>query len=151
MENREIAIKDVAEAVYVAFTEKSEEVYTDFQLKHFELTPIESVTADLMPCVLLLEGEDTVKNRSSRGYLGYPLRRSFDLLGEVWVHDATDPREKVLAMYRAFRRAALPTSGTLPGGSAIREMQALGPFSETHEGSLGMRIILEILYVDNNL
>ena len=150
MLNREIAIKDVADRIYKHFTNPNVEVYEGFELKHFELTPIESIYASMMPCILLLEGEDTITQRSNRGHLGYPLTRTFDLMGEVWVHGG-DYREKVLAMYREFRQAAFPISGILSGGSAIRESHVLGPFAETHEGSIGMRITMEIIYKDNNL
>lgn len=151
MQKRELAVKDVAELVYSHFTDPDVTIYDGFTLGHFELTPIESVNAAMMPCVLLLEGDDTIKRRSNRNHLGYPLTRAFHLMGEVWVNDLENAREKVLAMYRALRNSAMPSTGRLPSGAAIREVEVLGPFAEVHEGSLGMRITMEIIYEDNNL
>jgi len=151
MQRREEAIKDVADRVYKHFTSPDTVVYDGFQLKHFELTPIESVNASMMPCILFLEGDDVIQRRSNRTHLGYPLTRAFSLMGEVWVHADEDSRAKVLAMYKEFRNSAFPISGKLEGGAAIRETQVLGPFAETHEGSIGMRITMEIIYEDNNL
>lgn len=150
MIQKEESIKNVAETVYQHFIDTDTDVYDGFQLKHFELTPIESINAAMMPCVLLLEGSDVIKKRSTRSHVGYPLTRAFSLWGEVWVH-GTNAREKVLAMYREFRKAAIPSTGRLPSGAAIQESELLGPFAETHEGSLGMRITMDIIYEDNNL
>ncbi len=150
MLKREEAIKDIAERVYKHFSDPTVVIYPGFTLQHFELTPMESVDASMMPCILFLEGEDRITRRSTRTHLGYPLTRAFELLGEVWTH-GDNARENILSMYRAFRQVALPITGKLPGGAAVRETQVLGPFAEVHEGSIGMRITMEIIYEDNNL
>jgi len=127
-------------------------VYDGFVLQHFELTPVEQVGVNQMPCILLLEGEDKIVNRSKRDFLGYPLTRSFELHTEVWIPYQDNMRRNLLSFYQSVRQCVLKQSGKLDqNGSFVRERNVLGPYSEPNKGSLGMRILLEIIYKDNNL
>lgn len=154
MENRDYAVETIAGRLYSYFSDSSnnDSVYPGFELKHFELTPVEPVTEDLMPCILLLEGQDKIINRSRRDHLGYPLTRSFELHVEVWVpRSENNMREQVVSFYRSARQCVFKNGGRLSDSAGFRETEVMGPYSEPRIGSLGMRILMEIIYKDNNL
>jgi hypothetical protein len=145
MDIREECTIEIEDNLYEAFTE-TDLPYTEFKLKHFERTPVDPVGIDLMPCVLILEGEDNIKKRTNRTYAGFPVSRAFELMVEVWDFD----RVKVKSMYFTARKAVLKKGGTLLNG-AIREDKVFGPFTALPEGALGMRIVFELVYEDKEL
>ena len=59
-------------------------LFTSYPLKYLERVPEKQVMQEDMPCVLVLEGEDIIDVYASGGYLGYPAKRIFNPIIEVW-------------------------------------------------------------------
>jgi hypothetical protein len=154
MENRENAIAVIAERLYDYFSNSAnaEFVYSGFELQHFELTPVEPIDESRMPAILLLEGQDKITNRTRRDFLGYPLTRSFEVHVELWVpHSDGNMRSQVQSFYRLARQCLFKNGGRISDSASFREQEVMGPYSEPRIGSLGMRILIDVIYKDNNL
>lgn len=145
--DREKCVTEVQDRVTKYLTDPKTIPFPGFELMHSELTPVDPVGIELMPCVLFLEGEDEISRRTSRTHAGYPVSRIFSLLIEVWAIE----RSTVVSMYKTIRKAIFENgAGKLPDG-AIREEKAIGPFTAMPEGAIGIRTIYEITYEDKQL
>ena len=145
MINRESALYEIMDRVYRGTT--IEHIpYKGFELKHFELTPVNPVSSDLMPCILFFEDDDEILKRSTRGNLGFPVVRTLKLMIDVW--DFTP--EKTKQLYMSTRLSALDLDGHLPTAS-VREVKTIGPFTTMADSAIGMRLVLAITYTENSL
>lgn len=144
MENRDDAVLEIMERIHNELTNNPP--YKDFQLVHFELTPVDPIGTDNMPAVLVFEDEDVIIKRATRNNLGFPLVRSLSLMVEVWDLDKT----RVKQLYRSVRKGMLKNEGRLDNASII-EKKTVGPFSSGRDGTMGMRLITDITYNENEL
>ena len=145
--DREKCVTEIQNRVTNYLTDPETIPFPEFTLMHSELTPVDPVGTNLMPCVLFLEGEDEISRRSSRTHAGYPVSRVFSFLIEVWSVD----RATVVGMYKTIRKAIFDDgAGKLPDG-AIREEKAIGPFTSMSEGAIGIRTVYEVTYEDKQI
>ena len=145
MINRDNAVTEIMDRTNEGITGENLP-YPDFELKHLELTPVNPVGRNQMPCVLFFEDIDTIIKRTKRDPVGFPLVRTLNLIVELWDFDTV----KVKQLYLAVRKSILANGGDLGCATAI-ETKNIGPFTALQEGAIGMRIILDVTYIDKNL
>lgn len=139
-------MSDIRELIGVEIEKRLSPLFSSYPLNYFMRNPDETVIKTHMPCVLIMEGEDSIKSYSQRTYAGYPCKRDFEVFVEVWDlkdGDVRDLKKQSLAL------ALGNASGVLLNNVTVREKKTIGPFNFGLPGVEGMRIILEISYKDN--
>jgi len=116
-------------------------------LKKVLRLPDRQIDSSDMPCILIMEGEDKINKRSSRGFLGYPLMRSLSVIVECWDHSSGN----VENIKKEALEAIQFNSGVLIDQVLIREEKTIGPFNLGVPRILGIRIVFEMSYIDNGL
>lgn len=123
-------------------------LFTTYPLVRLDRTPADSAEKDDMPCIFLIEGEDSIVKRSSRNFVGYPCHRLLQVIVEVWVLGKSGNAAVVRPLYNEARKAILATDGVLLSGVVIREGKAIGPFNLGVPGTVGMRVFFNMGYQD---
>jgi len=144
MDTRDAAVTDIMERIYNEVTKNPP--YDDFELCHMELTPVDPIGVNSMPAVLLFEDEDSIIKRATRSNLGFPLIRTLSLMIEVWDLN----KDKVKKLYKSIRKGALGNGGFL-SGATVTETKTVGPYSSGRDGTMGIRLVLEITYTEIEL
>ena len=104
-----------------------------------------------MPAVVMLEDIDVVVEYASRSRHGYPARRRLEVVFEVITSKNTD----IKRLYRDLRQVLFTdrTTGEINPNIApnvtIFENRTEGPVGYGLPDVFGMRLVLDILYIDN--
>ncbi len=124
-------------------------------VKSFKRTPTNPISESDMPCIFMLEGIDNIITPSTRNATGYPARRILEVIFELVTTEKTD----IKTMYRAMRAAVFTQRGSDPvtfnprldENVFIGENRTEGPIGYGLPDILAMRLILDLVYTDNNL
>lgn len=136
MEQRQLGMDEIVK--------RCEPLYNSLNLKNLLLLPDRAVDKDDMPCILILEGDDLIDNRSGRNYLGYPCSRILNVIIECWDFS----NGNIYNMYKGVREAVLVNKGILLKGVVLREDKCVGPYNLGIPNILGMRVVFNMLYKD---
>lgn len=137
MVNRELGLAEVEK--------RCRPLYNSLSLKNVMRVPSRAIDEDDMPCILIMEGDDDIVNRSSRDFIGYPCKRKLDVIVECWDLASGNVRNICLEA----RKAVLASKGVLLNGVVINESKTVGPFNLGVPNMLGMRIIFNLFYKDD--
>lgn len=149
MDKRELGLEEIFDRVKVK--------KDDLGVVAFHRTPTNPVNEDNMPCVIMHEGDDYIIKAASRNNHGYPATRLLEVILEVIVKDG-DAR----ALTRQIRGVVFSEKNVtpqvinphlIPGDKTtfIRESHTEGPSGYGLPGLLGMRLVLELIYIDGGL
>jgi len=144
MDIRDNAVTDIIERIYNEVTNNPP--YDQFELCHMELTPVDPIGVNSMPAILLFEDEDSIIKRATHNNLGFPLIRTLSLMIEVWDLD----KDRVKKLYKSTRKGALSNGGLLTKANVV-EKKTVGPYSSGRDGTMGIRLVLEIVYTETEL
>jgi len=156
---------DIKEEALVELYSRIKFYRTEFALKTCKRNPDRPVNDYAYPALFIIEGKDSIIEHSSRSGLGYPAKRSCNVLIELVV-DSTVTNIK--SLFYNVRKAVFtkqiadpssptrltpilafdPESGV---DASIREVDFDGPFSLQIPNVLGMSVNFELIYIDNGL
>ena len=151
MNNREDSLLEIYERI------KAKRV--SLGLTSFKRTPTEPIVDSDMPCVFMLEGNDSIIEYSSRDSLGYPLRRTLEVTLELVTSNSVDIKSKLQDLRRAvfaerntdltapavYNPRLLSTNGNV---GFIRESRTIGPTGYGLQDILGVSLVLDLVYTD---
>jgi len=101
----------------------------------------------------MLEGTDNIIKHSSRANTGYPVRRVLEVTLEVATAKSTD----IKALYRKLRTSVFTSRETgafnskIADNTFINENRTEGPTGYGLPDVLGMSLVLDLIYTDDNL
>jgi len=128
---------------------------TDLSLKSFRRTPTTPIDEELMPCVFMLEGADTIVEHSQRNQVGYPAKRVMDLTLELIVnsknHNIKDLFQQLRKVVFTQRIEPFNYSSIVAANTFISENRTEGPGAYQIPNIIGMKLILDLVYTDYNL
>ena len=150
MDDRDLALKEIKDRI----TLKKD----DLGLTTFRTNVTRPVSERDLTCVVLHEGDDYIVKYSPRTSHGYPATRTMEVVLEIIVLDTVD----IKALYRQLRRVVFSEKGVEPQvfnprlttnnkTTFIRENRSEGPTGYGLPGILGMRLVLDLVYVDGGL
>lgn len=145
MINRETGLVEIYNRVKTA--------RTDLGLTSFRRTPTEAIVQEDCPCVFMHEGVDTIIEVSSRSGLGYPAKRSLEVVLELVTSSDIDIRQLLLNL----RAVVFSVDGSDPkipnpiigDNCFINENRTEGPNGYGLPDILGMSLVLDLIYTDN--
>jgi hypothetical protein len=148
MDNREDSLLELYERIKAN--------RTDLGLVSFKRTPTVPVDESEMPCLIMLEGTDSIIAHSSKNSSGYPVRRVLKVTLELIV--TKDVAVKTLL--KNLRRIVFTERGTdppiynarlLPSTRTgfIQETSTEGPTGYGLPNVLGMSLVLDLVYTDD--
>jgi len=137
MEKREAGIQEIIKRL--------NPLYNSLKLKTIMRAPSRSIDENDIPCILVMEGDDSIFKRIQRNNLGYPCKRSLQIVVECW--DYATPGD-VRNIIEEARKRVLESNGVLVKGITILEQKMVGPYNMAIPKLLGMRIIFEMYYDD---
>lgn len=128
----------------------------DLGLKTFKKTPTRPIGEEDLPCILQLEGTDSIINHSSKNNSGYPVKRVLEVTLEIITTKDTDIKETL----RNLRRIVFTERGTDPPvynsrlvpdnrTGFISENRTEGPTGYGLPNVLGMSLVLDLVYTDD--
>lgn len=149
MDKRELGLQEIFDRV--------SDKRIELGLQAFYRTPTDPVSDENLPCVIMHEGDDYIVKPASRSDHGYPAVRLLEVTLEVIVKDAD-----AKALTRQLRSVVFSERGTeppvinprlLPGDKTtfLRENHTEGPTGYGLPGLLGMRLVLDLIYIDGGL
>jgi len=106
--------------------------------------PSSAITSVHCPAVLLVEGEDVILKKSSRGKQIYPARRNLELILEIVTLLGYDVKK----LYRDVRSIVL-FDPVVADNCMIEEIRTEGPNSYDLPDIKGMRLVLSLTYTDS--
>lgn len=133
--------------------ERIKEDRTIIGLTSFKRTPTNPIQEEDMPCLFMLEGTDNIIKHSSRANTGFPVRRALEVTLELVTIKSTD----IKSMYRKLRTSVFTsrTTGVFNSRVAedafINESRTEGPTGYGLPDVLGMSLVLDLVYTDNDL
>ncbi len=147
MDNREDALTELYERI--------KENRMDLGLVSFKRTPTNPISDANMPCVVMLEGTDSIVAHSSKNSVGYPVRRALEVTLEL----ITTKDIAIKTVLRDLRRIVFTERGTdppvysarlLPADRTgfIQESRTEGPTGYGLPNVLGMSLVLDLVYTD---
>ncbi len=150
MDDRELGLAEIVDRI----TLKREAL----GLQSLRSTPTEPVSERDLPCVVVHEGDDYVVKHSTRSNHGYPATRTLEVTLEIIVKKDVD----VKTLYRQLRSVVFSEKGVEPPvynarlipdnkTTFIRENHTEGPTGYGLPGLLGMRLVLDLIYIDGGL
>jgi len=119
----------------------------------FKRTPTAPIQEEDMPCIFMLEGTDNIIKHSSRGNTGYPVKRALEVTLEI----VTNKEADIKTIYRKLRQYVFTSrvsgkfDSRVANNSFIHESRTDGPTGYGLPDILGMSLILDLVYVDNDL
>jgi hypothetical protein len=127
---------------------------TSLGVKTFKWTPTNPIQESDMPCIFLLEGTDQIVKHSSRSNTGFPAKRVMEVILELVTSKDTD----IKTMYRNLRKVVFTKRGTDPSEYSsviannvfIQESRSEGPEGYGLPNVRGMRLVLDMVYTDEN-
>jgi hypothetical protein len=123
----------------------------------FVRTPTVPVDIPEMPAVFMIEGVDHINKYSSRSSIGYPAKRIAEVVVELITaeKDSDGNYVDIKSMYRTVRSAIminanplLKEDGSVDPTVFIREARTEGPSGYGLPDVVGMRLVLELFYID---
>lgn len=110
-----------------------------------------------LPCVFMLEGIDRIIQKSNRNTLGYPAKRLMEVPFEVFVNKKGSISVKTLT--KSLRRTIFKIrdsnppeySGVIGDNVFISENRTEGPMSYGLPDIEGMRLVIDLTYIDGGL
>ena len=117
------------------------------------------ISKENVPCVKLIEGNDEIKEYSSRGNAGYPARRLLEIDVQIISIDQNDRGASIKNLFLIVRRAifcvkvdgAYVPTPSLARNSYIREIRSVGPLPYETQGLIGIVLTIGLNYVDDKL
>jgi len=106
--------------------------------------PGAAINASFCPAVLIVEMEDAVVKKASRGKAIYPAVRNLELVLEI----ITALDFNIKKLYRDVRSVVL-LNPIVADNCIIEEIRAEGPSGYELPDIQGMRLVLSLLYTDN--
>jgi len=148
LNNREEALLELYERIKVNRVELG--------LATFKRTPTEPINDSDMPCIIMIEGSDSILVPNSRNTSGYPVRRLLEVTLELITTSVTDIKKTL----RDLRRIVFTERDTdppifnarlLPDGRTglIQENRTEGPTGYGLPDVLGMSLVLDLVYNDD--
>ncbi len=137
MDNRENGLETIYNRIYAGREELG--------LKAFKRSPTKPIDEKYIPCVFMIEDVDEVTEISSRGKLGYPMRRQLEVVLEI----VTDRSYDIKKLYREVRSVVLAGDPVVADNTFIREIRTEGPTGYGLPDVLGMRLVLAMFYTDD--
>lgn len=121
----------------------------------FKETPSGEISPDKLPCVLMEEGVDSIIEHSGRKKSGYPARRILEVSFECIVNSkSVSPRN----FCKDVRRCLFLEKGSdtqininVAELSFIKENRMEGPFGYGLPNINGMKLILDLIYIDDGI
>lgn len=121
-------------------------------LTTFKRTPTEPIDQDQLPCIFMMEGVDNIIEYSKRSKTGYPARRVLEVVLELAALSETDIKD----LYRNLRSVVFTVRGSDPAefnpivatNAFISENRTEGPTGYGLPDTLGMRLVLDLVYTD---
>lgn len=141
MENRDLGVDVVFNLI------KSNKDFLG--INFLSLNPTEPFNPDLIPGVILFEGEDVITKRRSSQYIGYPATREMNLIIETWAAEENPMNAALKALYQKVRSTVFVTNGVLLKGVTLREEKTIGPYSYNTPGIVGIQLVCKLGYVDS--
>ncbi|MDP8268257.1 MAG: hypothetical protein P9L97_05960 [Candidatus Tenebribacter davisii] len=122
-------------------------------LNSFKRTPTVPVKESDLTCVLMIEGEDMIIKKSSRGTTGYPATRLLTVTIEVIAEKTIDVKQITRDLRGVIftDRVTGNPSSIVADNVFIHENRMEGPMGFGLPGIIGMRLILDLIYTDNGL
>ena len=136
MELRELSIVEVEKRI--------KDARTALGLTTCKRVPTSAITASHCPAVLIIEGEDNVVKKASRGNSIYPARRNLELVLEIITILGYDIKK----LYRDVRSVVLQNP-VVADNCFIEEIRTEGPSGYDLPDIQGMRFILSLTYTDS--
>ena len=146
-DNRELGVLEIYERI------KADR--TTIGLTSFKRNPKVPVLQTELPCVVLLERNDTILTYSSRSKVGYPARRQFEIQVELITNSKVTP--DIRAMFKLLRKAVFKVRGTsnpeqfsniIAENLYFLENRTEGPLNYGLPDIDVMRLILDLFYID---
>ncbi len=150
MNNREDSLQEIYERI------KANRV--ELGITTFKWSPTEPISADDMPCCIMLEGIDNVVAHGSKDSAGYPLRRALEVKLELITTSVVD----IKTLLRDLRRIVFTERDSDPSiynarlvskgrTGFINENRTEGPTGYGLPDVLGMSLVLDLVYTDEML
>jgi len=146
--NREDALQEIYERIKVK--------RISLGLTSFKRTPTEPIVEKDMPCVFMLEGPDNIIEYSSRGNMGYPVRRTLEVTLELVTNSNIDIKSKLRDLRKAvFAERDIdppvynPRLVDVGQTGFISENRTEGPSGYGLQDILGMSLVLDLVYTDD--
>lgn len=105
--------------------------------------PTSAITSAHCPAVLLVEGEDVILKKSSRGVQIYPARRNLELILEIITLIGYDVKK----LYRDVRSIVF-VNPVVADNCIIEEIRTEGPSGYDLPDIKGMRMVISLTYTD---
>lgn len=145
------------EIACVAFRDRIESVKDECGLKTFIRNPTRPADDDDLNAVFLIEGVDTILEYSSRGGNTFPVKRAAEIIIEIVTNavDADGVPINIKEIFSTVRRAVfvninpVAEDGKVDKTTFFREIRTEGPLGYGLPNILGMRLVLELFYIDN--
>jgi hypothetical protein len=106
--------------------------------------PTNSITSSITPAIIIIEGDDVVLKKTSRGIKIYPVKRNLELILEIITVLGYDIKK----LYRHVRSVVLQNP-IVADDCYIEEIRAEGPHGYELPDVKGMRLVLSLMYTDN--
>ncbi len=124
-------------------------------LKSFKRIPTFPVRKDMLPCVFMHEGVDTILEHSKRNKIGYPAKRILEVTIEIISIRESD----IKSLYSDVRKAvfldknsnwnnSLLFNSIITENTFINENRTEGPIGYRLPDIIGMSLILDLVYTD---
>jgi len=147
MINRELGLNEIYERI--------KDRRTDIGVLTFKRTPTSPIQDSDMPCIFMLEGTDNVIRQTQRNNTGYPARRVLEVILEL----VTTKDSDIKTMFRNMRQSVFAVIGSDPimynarivHNVSISENRTEGPVGYGLPDILAMRLVLDLVYVDDGL
>jgi len=131
----------------------------DLNLKALKWNSNDPISKDMVPSIYMYEELDEITARKSRDSLGYPVARRLEV--ELEIVTTNDKHSKAVKdLYLLVRRTvfceknltgAYTINPVLAPGSTVRELRAKGPGLYDVPELVGIKMVLEIQYIDNGI
>lgn len=148
MDSRELGLVEVYERIKAKRSE--------IGLLTFKRTPTKPLDPKNTPLCVMLEDEDNIIKRSSRGVSPYPAVRRLEVHLEIICNETT---HQVKPMYSLLRKAVFTNRDAInpqidfrvAKGVTVSESRSEGPYPYGVPNLIGMRLILNLEYTDEGV
>lgn len=135
-DNRELGIKEIVKRIGPKIN--------DDTISNIDRWPCPPPKDEDLPYVLILEGDDVVKVRTRRDFIGYPCERAFTVIVETWTKVGSDVR----SLEKELKALILKDGGKLGKSILLREVKTVGPINSAIPTIIGIRTFYSMSYID---
>ena len=141
-DNREAGLQEIYERI------KENRIALD--IDSFKRIPTKPVQESDLTCCLMIEGNDVIIKKSSRGTTGYPAQRLLEVIIELIAKKSIDVRAitKNLRSVIFTDRITEKPSSIIAENVFINENRTEGPMGFGLPNVIGMRLVLDLVYTD---